>query len=99
MLRAIPIAEFIKKLDELAEHCRTSDDPITLTYKNHGDLVVLGSEAYNKLLLKLRFVCDVADANARFIEGDILTDDEIIDKAMEAVHEKIQSRVRLNNVA
>jgi len=99
MLRAIPTDEFIKQLDDLSEHCRKSDDPIVLTHQDHGDLVVMGFEAYNKLLLKLQFLCDVADANARLVEDDNPTDDELIDKAMQAVHEKIQSRLRLSNVA
>lgn len=99
MLRAMPASEFTKQIEEILEICRNGDDPIILTHQGHGDLVVMGIEAYNKLLAKLQLLCDVAEANARLVEDDNPTDEELIDQAMQAVHEKIQSRLRLSNVA
>ena len=99
MLRAMPTSEFFKQLEEISELCRMGDDPIILTRQGHGDLVVMGIQAYNKLIAKLQLLCDVADANARLVEDENPTDEELIDQAMQAVHEEIQSRVRLGNVA
>jgi hypothetical protein len=99
MLRAIPASEFIKQIEELSELCRHGDDPIILTRQGHGDLVVMGSVAYNKLIAKLQFLRDVADANARLVEDENPDDEELIDQAMQAVHEEVQSRLRLSNAA
>jgi PHD/YefM family antitoxin component YafN of YafNO toxin-antitoxin module len=99
MLRAIPTSEFVKQIEELSEHCRHGDDPIILTRQGHGDLVVMGIQAYNKLLTKLRLLRDVAEANAELIENANPTDDELIDQAIEIAHDQIQSRLRLSNAA
>ncbi|MGH7595511.1 MAG: type II toxin-antitoxin system Phd/YefM family antitoxin [bacterium] len=99
MLRAMPTLEFINQIDELSEFCRNDDDPIILTRQGRGDLVVMGMEAYNKLFAKLRLLRDVADANARLVEGENPADEELIDQAMQIVHDKIQSRLRLSDVA
>lgn len=99
MLRAIPTSEFVKQIEEFSELCHYEDDPIILTHQGHGDLVVMGIEAYNKLLTKLQLLHDVAEANARFIEGKNPTAEELIDQAMQIVHEKIQNRLRRSNAA
>jgi len=99
MLRAIPTSDFIKQIEDFSEHCRHGDDPIILTRQGHGDLVVLGIEAYNKLLTKLQLLRDVAEANAELIENANPNEDDLIDQAIEIAHEQIQSRLRLSNAA
>jgi PHD/YefM family antitoxin component YafN of YafNO toxin-antitoxin module len=92
MLRVIPTSEFVKKIEELSEHCYYNDDPVVLTREGYGDLVVMGFEAYNKLLAKMQLVCDVADANARLLEKNFPDDDELIDQAMQMVHDRAKRR-------
>ncbi len=99
MLRAIPIPEFVKKLEEFSELCRHGDDPIILTRQGHGDLVVMGIQAYNKLITELQLIHDIAEANARLVENEIMSDEELIDKAMQMAHDKIQDRLRRSNAA
>ena len=50
MLQTMPPSQFVKPIDALSEICRQGDDPIVLTRQGQDDLVVLGIEAYNKLL-------------------------------------------------
>jgi PHD/YefM family antitoxin component YafN of YafNO toxin-antitoxin module len=95
MLRAIPTSEFVKQIEEISALCRNDDDPIILTRQGHGDLVVMGIQAYNKLMAELRLLGDIADANARLVENDNSTNEELIDQAMQAAHDKIQGDFRL----
>lgn len=88
MLRVMPTSEFVKQIEEFSALCRNDEDPIILTRQGRGDLVVMGIEAYNKLLATLRLLGDVAEANARLVEGENLSDEELIDQAMQAVHDK-----------
>ncbi|MCI0698001.1 type II toxin-antitoxin system Phd/YefM family antitoxin [candidate division KSB1 bacterium] len=99
MLRAIPTSDFIKQIEELSDLCRHGDDPIILTRQGHGDLVVMGIEAYNKMLTKLQLLRDVAQANAELIENANPTAEALIDQAIEIAHDQIQSRLRLGNAA
>jgi PHD/YefM family antitoxin component YafN of YafNO toxin-antitoxin module len=99
MLQAMPTSEFIKKIEVISEHCRNDEDPIILTRQGHGDLVVMGIEAYNKLIAKLRLLHDIAEANARLVENENITDDELIDQAMQAANDKVQNNLRLSDVA
>jgi|GEM_PF-3728299 len=99
MLRAIPTSEFVKQIEELSELCRHIDDPIILTRQGHGDLVVMGIQAYNKLITELRLIHDIAEANARLVENENLSDEELIDQAMQIAHDKVQSNLRLSNAA
>ena len=99
MSRAIPTSEFLEKIEAFSELCRNGEDPLILTRQGHGELVVMGIEAYNKMLTKLRLLRDVAEANAELIENANPTDDELIDQAIEIAHDQIQSRLRLSNAA
>lgn len=99
MLNAISTSEFIKQIEEFSERCRHGDDPIILTRQGRGDLVVMGIQAYNKLLTKLQLLHDIAEANAEFIENKIPDEEELIDQAIEIAHAQIQSELRLRNAA
>jgi PHD/YefM family antitoxin component YafN of YafNO toxin-antitoxin module len=99
MLRAMPTSEFVKQIEDLSELCRHGDDPIILTRQGHGDLVVMGIQAYNKLITELRLIHDVAEANARLVENETLTDEELIDQAMQLAHDKVQNNLRLSDAA
>jgi prevent-host-death family protein len=99
MLNAMSTSEFIKQIEELSERCRHGDDPIILTQHGRGDLVIMGIQAYNKLLAKLQLMHDVAEANAEFIENKIPDEEELMDQAVEIAHAQIQSELRLSNAA
>jgi PHD/YefM family antitoxin component YafN of YafNO toxin-antitoxin module len=99
MLRAIPTSEFLEKIEDFSELCRHSEDPLILTRQGRGDLVVMGIQAYNKLITELRLIHDVAEANARLVENETLTDDELIDQAMQLAHDKVQNNLRLSDAA
>ena len=92
MLRAIPTSDFVKQIEEFSELCHYEDDPIILTHQGHGDLVVMGIAAYNKLLTKLQLLHDVAEANAQFIENAIPDEEELIDQAIEIAHDQITAQ-------
>jgi len=99
MLRAIPTSDFVKQIEEFSELCHYEDDPIILTHQGHGDLVVMGIQAYNKLITELQLIHDIAEANARLVENKALSDDELIDQAMQLANDKVQSNLRISNVA
>ncbi len=99
MLRIIPNAEFTQRIEELSETCRHNDDPIILTHEGRGDLVVMGVQAYNKLLAQMHLLEEVAEANARLVENEIITDEELITQALRVAEAKAQDHFRYSDVA
>ena len=99
MLHAMPTSEFVHNAEEISKLCRTGEDPIILTRDGRGDMVVMGIQAYNVLISELKLLRDVADANARLIENENSTDENMIDQAVQAAHDKVQSHLRLSDVA
>ena len=99
MLRVLPNTEFGERLSELSEICRHQNEPIILTHEGRGDLIVMGIDAYNQILTKLRLLQDVAEANARLAENEVLTDEALVAQAVEAANAKVQSHFRYRDVA
>jgi PHD/YefM family antitoxin component YafN of YafNO toxin-antitoxin module len=99
MVRAMPTSEFVQKTEEISELCRTGEDPIILTRDGRGDMVVMGIQAYNVLLSELKLLRDVADANARLVENENSSDEDMIDQAVQAAHDKVQSHLRFSDAA
>ena len=99
MLRVLPNTEFGERLDELSEICRHQNEPIIFTHEGRGDLVVMGIDAYNQMLTKLRLLKDVAEANARLVENEVLTDEALVAQAVESANAKVQSHFRYRDVA
>ncbi len=99
MLCVIPNFEFSQRIEELSETCRHGDDPIILTREGRGDLVVMGVQAYNKLLTQMRLLQEVAEANARLVENETCEDEDLINQAMQAADAKIQDHFRYSDVA
>jgi hypothetical protein len=99
MLRVIPTSEFLEKIEDFSELCRHGEDPLILTRQGRGDLVVMGIHAYNKLITELRLIHDVAEANARLVENETLTDEELIDQAIQLAHDEVQNNLRPSDVA
>jgi prevent-host-death family protein len=51
-----PVSELKNKLNHLSEICRTEHEPVYLTRRGHGELVLMGLEDYEQLLAKLKTV-------------------------------------------
>ncbi|RII26924.1 MAG: type II toxin-antitoxin system Phd/YefM family antitoxin [Geobacter sp.] len=49
-----PISELKNNLNQLAEICRRENEPVFLTRKGHGDLVLLSLEGYERMVAKLK---------------------------------------------
>lgn len=99
MLRVIPNLEFVQKIEEFSETCRHDDTPLILTHEGRGDLVVMGVQAYNKLLAQMHLLQEVAEANARLLENETIEDENLINQAMQVADANIQDRFRYSNVA
>jgi prevent-host-death family protein len=62
MLHIHPVSELRNNLNQLAEICRRENEPVFLTRKGHGDLVLLSQENYEQMLAKLK-LHEGCDAN------------------------------------
>jgi prevent-host-death family protein len=94
-----PASELRNNLNQLAEICHKENEPVFLTRKGHGDLVLLSLEGYERLVTKLKQQegCDadietlwVREAEARYDEiatGKVICRplDEAIDDARNAL--------------
>ncbi len=49
-----PVSDLKNNLSHLAELCRNQHEPVYLTRRGHGELVLLGLEEYESLLAKLK---------------------------------------------
>lgn len=49
-----PVSDLKNNLNHLTEVCRNEGEPVYLTRRGHGELVLLGLEEYENLLSKLR---------------------------------------------
>lgn len=49
-----PVSELRNNLSQLAEICHKENEPVFLTRKGHGDLVLLSLEGYERMLAKLK---------------------------------------------
>lgn len=49
-----PVSELRSNLNQLAEICRKENEPVFLTRKGHGDLVLLSLEDYERMVSKLK---------------------------------------------
>lgn len=47
-----PVSELRSNFNQLAEICHKEDEPVFLTRKGHGDLVLLSLEGYERMLAK-----------------------------------------------
>jgi|ERR1039457_3308817 prevent-host-death family protein len=72
-----PASELRNNLNQLAEICHKENEPVFLTRKGHGDLVLLSLKGYERLVAKLKQQeeCDpdiealwVREAEARYDE-------------------------------
>ena len=53
-----PVSTLKNNLNYLSEICRTEHEPVYLTRKGHGELVLLGMDDYEHLLSQLKTVED-----------------------------------------
>ena len=49
-----PVSELRNNLKQLAEICHKENEPVFLTRKGHGDLVLLSLEGYERMVAKLK---------------------------------------------
>jgi len=49
-----PISELRNNLNHLAEICYKDDEPVFLTRKGHGELVLLSLEVYERMVAKIQ---------------------------------------------
>lgn len=49
-----PVSDLKNNLNHLSEICRKEHEPVYLTRRGHGELVLMGMEEYESLLAKLK---------------------------------------------
>lgn len=54
MPRIHPVSDLKTKLNQLSEICRKEHEPVYLTRKGHGELVLVGMEEYERMVAKLK---------------------------------------------
>ena len=74
-----PVSELRSNLNQLAEICRKENEPVFLTRKGHGDLVLLSLEGYERMVAKLKQHegCD-ADIEALWVREAETRYDEVV---------------------
>lgn len=73
-----PVSELRNNLNYLAEICRKENQPIFLTRKGHGELVLLSLEGYERLLSQLKQTEEYdADIEALWVREAEIRYDEI----------------------
>ncbi len=53
-----PVSELKNNLNHLSEICRKEHEPVYLTRRGHGELVLMGLEEYERMVAKLKTVED-----------------------------------------
>jgi len=51
-----PVSDLKNNLNHLSEICRKEHEPVYLTRKGHGELVLMGMEEYEQMVAKLKAV-------------------------------------------
>ncbi|MFA7167086.1 MAG: type II toxin-antitoxin system prevent-host-death family antitoxin [Desulfoplanes sp.] len=51
-----PVSDLKNNLNHLSEICRKEHEPVYLTRKGHGELVLIGIEEYERLLAKVKTI-------------------------------------------
>ena len=51
-----PISDLKNNLNQLAEICRKEHEPVYLTRRGHGELVLMGLEEYERIMAKLKTI-------------------------------------------
>lgn len=54
MPRIHPVSDLKNNLNQLTEICRKEHEPVYLTRRGHGELVLMGMEEYERLLEKVK---------------------------------------------
>ncbi|MEI6206786.1 MAG: type II toxin-antitoxin system prevent-host-death family antitoxin [Desulfuromonadales bacterium] len=49
-----PVSDLKNNLNHLSEICRNEHEPVYLTRRGHGELVLMGMEEYESLMAKLK---------------------------------------------
>jgi prevent-host-death family protein len=65
-----PISDLRNKANEISNLAHTTDEPIFITRKGEGDMVVMSMAHYGKLQLKLELFSKLAVAQAQRASGD-----------------------------
>ena len=68
MPRIIPIRE-LKNTNNIAEICRSTNEPVFVTKNGYGELVVMSMETYEEQLRRLEFYQELAISEKQFNEG------------------------------
>lgn len=53
-----PVSDLKNNLNHLSEICRKEHEPVYLTRRGHGELVLMGLEEYERLMAKIKSVED-----------------------------------------
>lgn len=70
MPRIIPIRE-LKNTNNIAEICRSTNEPVFVTKNGYGELVVMSMETYEEQLRRLELYQELAISEKQFDEGKI----------------------------
>jgi len=70
MPRIIPIRE-LKNTNNIAEICRSTNEPVFVTKNGYGELVVMSMETYEEQLRRLELYQELAISEKQLDEGKI----------------------------
>ena len=70
MPRIIPIRE-LKNTNNIAEICRSTNEPVFVTKNGYGELVVMSMETYEEQFRRLEFYQELAISEKQFDERKI----------------------------
>lgn len=71
MPHIIPIRD-LKEAAELAELCRSTNEPVFVTENGYGDMVVMSKETYEKTMLMNDVYRKLYDAEQSVKNGDVM---------------------------
>ena len=81
MLEIRPITD-LRNTTEISEACQNSKEPIYITKKGYGHLVVMSMETYEEKLKKADLYEKLAEAENQIKNGDKLLDAENVFKSL-----------------
>jgi prevent-host-death family protein len=83
-----PISDLRNRANEIAELCHSEDQPVFITKKGKGDLVVMSQAHYERLLSLLELYQKLSEAEALDATGEEgITHHEMMKRLREKIHE------------
>ena len=66
-----PISDLRNRFTEISKQCHLTGEPVFITRKGRGDLVVMSQAAYDLLEARLQLYSKLGEAEAARVAGDV----------------------------